>query len=415
MYIERRIHQDIKRHIERKEYTIITGPRQSGKTSLIKALFRELKDENRDVSYLTFEDRDIPKAIDNHPEELFSYVKRPAKSMAGNQNDTDTLFLFIDEVQYAADPSHFLKYLYDAYGRNLKVIATGSSAFYIDRKFKDSLAGRKRIFELKTLSFDEWLKFRGDLSLMNDLKLIREQKNYISADHRQLSDLFHEYLIYGGYPAVTLEKDKSEKAFILKELKNSFLKKDIDESGIANSDKFYSLLAVLSDQTGNLVNRNELANTIGLDNKTIDKCLYTLQKCFHIELVKPFFQNQRKEITKMPKVFYKDSGMRNIAINRLFDFRDRQDQGQLIENYAYNRLTELYDQDLIRFWRTSDKQEVDFVISTTYREGLAYEVKMQCQGIKHAGYKKFIQSYPDFQFRIISHEIHDNCLWILRL
>ena len=111
MYIERKIHQVIKRHIERKEYTIITGPRQSGKTSLVKALFRELKDENRAVSYITFEDRDILKAIDKHPEEVFSYVKRPAKSMEDNQNDAEKQFLFIDEVQYAADPSHFLKYL----------------------------------------------------------------------------------------------------------------------------------------------------------------------------------------------------------------------------------------------------------------------------------------------------------------
>lgn len=415
MYIERKIHQVIKRHIERKEYTIITGPRQSGKTSLVKALFRELKDENRAVSYITFEDRDILKAIDKHPEEVFSYVKRPAKSMEDNQNDAEKQFLFIDEVQYAADPSHFLKYLYDEYGKNLKVIATGSSAFYIDRKFKDSLSGRKRIFELKTLSFDEWLMFRGEHSLMNDLKLIREQNDYISPDHRQLSESFHEYLIYGGYPEVTLEKDKSEKLLILKELKNAFLKKDIDESGIADSDKFYSLLAVLSDQTGNLVNRNELANTIGVDNKTIDKYLYTLHKCFHIELVKPFYQNQRKEITKMPKVFFKDSGMRNMAINRLFDFGDRQDQGQLIENYVFNRLAEIYDKDIIRFWRTADKQEVDFVISTAYKDGLAFEVKMQCQGIKHAGYQKFIQSYPDFRFRIISHEIDDKCHWILRL
>ena len=335
--------------------------------------------------------------------------------MEDNQNDAEKQFLFIDEVQYAADPSHFLKYLYDEYGKNLKVIATGSSAFYIDRKFKDSLSGRKRIFELKTLSFDEWLMFRGEHSLMNDLKLIREQNDYISPDHRQLSESFHEYLIYGGYPEVTLEKDKSEKLLILKELKNAFLKKDIDESGIADSDKFYSLLAVLSDQTGNLVNRNELANTIGVDNKTIDKYLYTLHKCFHIELVKPFYQNQRKEITKMPKVFFKDSGMRNMAINRLFDFGDRQDQGQLIENYVFNRLAEIYDKDIIRFWRTADKQEVDFVISTAYKDGLAFEVKMQCQGIKHAGYQKFIQSYPDFRFRIISHEIDDKCHWILRL
>jgi len=187
MYIQRKIQSEIKRHLERKEFTIITGARQSGKTSLIQDIFRELRNENKTVSYITFEDRDILSAINTHPEEVFSFVKRPAKSLDRIQKEKGKLFLFIDEVQYAADPSNFLKYLYDVYGGNLKVIATGSSAFYIDRKFKDSLAGRKRIFELKTLSFDEWLQFRDYQSLLDELNLVRAQNGYISSDYRQLS------------------------------------------------------------------------------------------------------------------------------------------------------------------------------------------------------------------------------------
>ncbi len=171
----------------------------------------------------------------------------------------------------------------------------------------------------------------------------------------------------------------------------------------------------MAGQTGNLVNRNELANTIGVDNVTIDKYLYVLQNCFHAELVKPFFNNQRKELTKMPKVFFKDSGMRNIALNRLFDFRDREDQGQLIENYIFNRLAEKYDKDSIRFWRTTDKQEIDFVISTSSNQGLAFEVKLKCPETKPAGNKKFMENYSEYQLRIISHDIHPGCYWILKL
>jgi uncharacterized protein len=415
MYIQRKIHPEIRKHLERKEFTIITGPRQSGKTSLIQELYREIQNENKTVSYITFEDRDILSAINEHPEEVFLFVKRPAKSLDSTQKEAERVYLFVDEVQYAADPSNFLKYLYDVYGGNLKVIATGSSAFYIDRKFKDSLAGRKRIFELKPLSYDEWLLFRGYRSLMDELNLVREQKEYISSNYRQLSAEFNEYLVYGGYPAIVLENDKAEKLLLLKELKNAFLKKDIDEAGIVNPDKFYALLVILAGHTGSLVNRNELANTIGVDNKTIDKYLYVLQNCFHIGLVKPFYKNQRKELTKMPKVFFKDSGMRNIALNRFFDFRDREDQGQLIENYVFNRLAEIYDKDMIRFWRTTDKQEVDFIVSASFNEGLAFEVKMKCQGIKPAGNKKFMESYPDFQFRIVSYAMDKGCNWILKL
>jgi len=80
----------------------------------------------------------------------------------------------------------------------------------------------------------------------------------------------------------------------------------------------------------------------------------------------------------MPKVFFKDSGMRSIALNRLCDFKDREGQGQLIENYVFNRLSELYDKDIIRFWRSTDRQEVEFIVSASFKEGLAFEVKMKC-------------------------------------
>ena len=127
-------------------------------------------------------------------------------------------------------------------------MATGSSAFYIDKKFSDSLAGRKRIFELKTLSFEEWLSFRKQDELYNELLNIRQRSEYISISYREILDMFHEYLIYGGYPAIVLENKKDEKILLLKELKDSFLKKDMDESGISYPDKFYNFLTILADR-----------------------------------------------------------------------------------------------------------------------------------------------------------------------
>lgn len=414
MYIQRQIHEKIKNHLKRKEYTIITGSRQCGKTSLIQAIYRELQNDKEQVSYVTLEDQDILSAINTHPEEVFSFAIRPEKSLNENKKDK-TVFLFIDEIQYAADPSNFLKYLYDVYGENLKIIATGSSAFYIDDKFTDSLAGRKRIFELHTLSFGEWLKFKGSLRPLSELEQVRQQKGYISSVHRELLDHLNEYLVFGGYPEIALENNKEEKILLLKELKNSFLKKDIDEAGINFHDKFYTLITLLAGQTGNLVNRNELANTIGVDNKTIDKYLNVLQKCFHIELVRPFYSNQRKELTKMPKVYFKDTGMRNIALNRFFDFKDREDQGQLLENYVHNRLTDLYDRDSIKYWRTTDNKEVDFVVTTSFKEGLAYEVKLKYKNFKMASKKKFIENYPGYPLEVLSYSINNECKWILNL
>ncbi|MFW5831326.1 MAG: ATP-binding protein [Prolixibacteraceae bacterium] len=415
MYIQRKIHSDLKKHLNRKEYTIITGPRQCGKTSLIKAIYKELQEENKQVGFITFEDQEILSAINNHPEEVFAYATRPKKKLNSAEYKSQRFFLFIDEIQYAENPSNFLKYLFDVYGENLKIIATGSSAFYIDDKFKDSLAGRKRVYELQTLSFEEWLQFSGYEHLLPELEKIRLQKEYISSAKRELMDRFNSYLIFGGYPEVALEKDINERILLLKELKNAFLKKDIDEAGINYHDKFYMLLTILAGQTGNMVNRNELANTIGVDNKTIDNYLYVLQNSFHIELIKPFYSNLRKELIKMPKVYFKDTGMRNSALNRFYDFNTREDQGQLLENYVYKRLTNLYDKDNIKFWRTADKKEIDFVVTTSFNEGLAYEIKMNCRNLNLTSKRKFTQHYPGYRFSAVSYNINNDCEWVIKL
>lgn len=415
MYFQRKIHQEIRKHLQRKEYTIITGARQCGKTSLIKALFGELSDEGKIVNFISFEDRDILSAINKHPEEIFSFTRRPEKLLTSSNGKNQPFILFIDEVQYANDPSNLLKYLYDIYSENLKIIATGSSAFYIDTKFTDSLAGRKRLFELKTLDFEEWLKFRKLGDMLKELDLIKNQNDYYSASSKELLERFNDYLIFGGYPEVVLENDVNEKINLLRDIKNSFVKKDIDESGIKSPDKFYDLLRILAGQAGNLVNRNELSNTVGVDNKTIDKYLYILQKCFLIELVKPFYSNLRKELTKMPKVFFKDHGLRNVALNRFFEFQQREDQGALLENYVFNRLTGIFDNDSIRFWRTTENKEVDFVINTAYGQGLAYEVKMNCQNFKQYSLNKFKEAYPNYPVELISYNIDKNCKWALKL
>jgi len=415
MYIQRQIHRDIKKHLSRKEYTLITGPRQSGKTSLLQALYKELESNGDAVSFLTFEDRDILTAINDHPEEVFSFVQRPEKYLNSSSEAKKPLFLFIDEIQYAADPSNFLKYLYDVYNRNLKIIASGSSAFYMDQKFTDSLSGRKRVFELQTLTFEEWLVFKGSDKLSKELQNIRSLQDYISTNSRELTELFSEYLIFGGYPEVALETNRDEKIKLLKDIRDSFLKRDIDESGISNADKFYYMLTLLAGQTGNIVNRNELANTIGVDNKTVQKYLFVLENCFHIELLKPFHTNLRKELTRMPKIFFKDSGLRNSSLNRFFDFNSREDRGALIENYVHKRLTELYDPDIIKYWRTTDKAEIDFIINASLNEGLAYEVKLKCKSGKTTSVKKFTENYPAYPLEVISYEMDKNCIWILKL
>ncbi len=413
MIKDRQLYSDIREHFKKKEYSIIIGARQVGKTTLIQKFYSELKTKTPDIFYITFEDKSILSDINENIENLFRYISRPAKPLF--QNQRKRVVLFIDEIQYAEDPSNLLKYLYDTYQENLKIIATGSSPFYIDSRFRDSLAGRKRIFHLKPLNFNEFLIFKDELELQQELNRIRNKKEYISGRYNDLLYYFDEYLTYGGYPKVVLEKNTEEKKLLLNELLTSFLKKDIYESNIEEEQKFYNLIAVLSSQIGKLLNKNEIANTLGLNIRTVEKYLYILQKCFYIDLLNPFFRNVRKEITKMPKVYFNDFGIRNKVLNRFGNLSERLDKGELIENYIFVRLNEQYSKEQIKFWHTTSNREVDFIISETYDYGKAYEVKFSGSEFRPTKYKKFIGSYSAFPLECISYKTTKTCMPILKL
>ncbi|RMF20867.1 MAG: ATP-binding protein [Bacteroidetes bacterium] len=393
----------IRKHLKEKPYTIISGARQVGKTSLLRILYQELKQQGETVFYLSFEDLNVLEAVNQHPERVFDFTRRKPSRIL-EKTDEKRVFLLIDEVQYARNPTNFLKYLFDTYDRNLKLIGTGSSAFYIDRDFKDSLAGRKRVFTLTPLSFSEALHFQEADPLIEELRLLHQRPGYQSLYLADLQRYFFDYLVYGGYPAVVLEKDATGKQFLLNELKNAYLKRDILESGVAMENKFYLLFQLLADQVGSLLNKHELARTVQVDTKTVDNYLYVLQKCFHIYLLKPFFRNLRKELTKMPKVFFNDLGLRNALLNRFGPVQQRADKGALLEQYFFNQLRLAYQTDQLKFWRTADGKEIDFVIEEQFNEGKAIEVKWDAAKFQPSKYKQFTQAYPAFQLQCWSQQ-----------
>jgi predicted AAA+ superfamily ATPase len=387
-------------HLAKPQHSILIGPRQVGKTTLVKQLAKILEDQGEQFYFLTFEDPAILDAVNQHPENIFNYTQLPSAMPEGKK-----LYLIIDEVQYADNPSNFLKLLYDKYKEQVKVIATGSSAFYIDKSFKDSLAGRKRVFELFPLSFDEFLHFKQEDGLAGELQEMRDREKYQSASRLKINALFDEYLIYGGYPEVVLAETEQEKQEILKELVNSYMKKDALEAGIREEQKFFRLARLLADQAGNMVNNNELGNTLQLTGPTVDNYTYIMQKSFIISLLTPFYGNLRKELTKMPKVYFTDNGLRNVLVNNFNKLNDREDKGQLLENYVYNRLIKLYDADSLHYWRTADGNEVDFIVEQGIKLGLAYEVKYNNDQFKPNKYQKFTEGYPGFELRCVSREI----------
>lgn len=390
-------------HLERKEFTILIGPRQVGKTTLLKQVNEYNKKKNQISILITFENPEILTQINIHPENIFRFVPKPT--------DTNTVFLLIDEIQYAENPSNFLKYLYDTYAPNLKIVATGSSAFYIDQKFTDSLAGRKIVFQIYSLDFEEYLLFKGREDLITELNLIQKQEQYLSANYKDLDFQLLEYMQFGSYPAVVLETNPEYKLSLLKELRNSFLKKDILESDIEHEDKFYMLTTILASQIGNTINQHELARTLKLNEKTLNRYLFILQKCFHINLVKPFFQNIRKELTKMPKIYFNDLGLRNVMLNQFDMTATRLDKGALFENLIHNILRDK-NIESVKYWRTADGNEVDFVIETSFNQGYAIEAKWNAENYKASTYKKFTENYPNLPLKLMSMEFSNpqNCI-----
>ena len=293
--IRRSKYETLLAHASAKEFTILIGARQTGKSTLLRQVADTLIAVGETVTLLNLERKDILLELNQNPENVFSYSPL---------QDNRKVYVLIDEVQYLTDPTNFLKLLYDEYADRLKIIATGSSAFYIDRQFTDSLAGRKKIIELQTLDFEEFLLFRQQNDLLDDLRAIRQKAKQKSIYDAQLWSQLDEYINYGGYPAVVLESDMNAKIERLQDIRDSFVKRDILEAGITDETRFYRLMMVLASQTGNLLNVNELANTLRLTHNLADNYLFVLQKCFHVSLVKPFFQNLRKELVKMPKLVF---------------------------------------------------------------------------------------------------------------
>lgn len=390
--ITRALYFDLLNHVPEKECTILIGARQTGKSTLLKQLQDALLKNGETVVLLNLERKDILLELNQSPENIFRYF--PAK---GKRN-----YLLVDEVQYLQDPTNFLKLLYDEYAPKLKIIATGSSAFYIDRQFKDSLAGRKKIFELPTLDFKEFLLFKNQETLLAEYQSLIKGTIQKSTREPQLWTALDEYINYGGYPAIVLEPKINHKIERLQEIRDSFVKRDILEAGIADETKFFKLMILLASQIGNLVNTNELANTLKITHPAAENYLYILRKCFHIEMVKPFFSNVRKELVKMPKVYFNDLGLRNVLVNYFSPIEQRADKGALLENYVYRSLSDRLNRDQIKFWRTADGNEVDFVLEENNKQGKAIEVKFSEAEANTKKYKKFTELYPNYPVQFFS-------------
>lgn len=361
--IQRNLFNELKSEAERKEISFIVGPRQAGKTTLMLFLKKYLEGRGKKTVYLNL-DIEANAQYFTSQADLIAKIKLEIGESGG--------FVFIDEIQRKENAGLFLKGIYDM---NLpyKFFVSGSGSVELKEKIKESLVGRKRMLELSTLTFDEFVNYKTDYYYKDKLL------NFFALEKEKIKQLLKEYLIFGGYPKVVLEETAEEKQKAISEIYQSYIERDIYYLlKIQKDEAFTKLVKLLSNQIGQLVNHSELSSTLSISIKTLKKYLWYLEKTFVLKKVTPYFRNSRKEITKSPIYYFSDLGMRNFASGIFGQSLAIENDGFIFQNFIFNLLNgNIKNQPTeIHFWRTKDKAEVDFIIDTGV-EQIPIEVKYQ--------------------------------------
>ncbi len=218
------------------------------------------------------------------------------------------------------------------------------------------LVGRIFVFTLYPFSFEEYLNYKNP-----DLYGLLLKANLSKPVIERILPYFNEFCIYGGYPRVLLAKDKDEKELVLKNIYNTYFLKEIKEIlNLPDDYRLTKLIHALALQTGGIANYHEISNITGFKYNELLRHLNILEKTFIIIKSLPFYTNKRTELVKAPKIFFLDSGFRNVIIKNFLALESRTDKGSLYENFTAGEIIKSgFD---VKYWRTKSMAEVDFII-----------------------------------------------------
>lgn len=367
--ITRTIYQDIRHELSQGKVIVLLGPRQVGKTTLLK----ELLTESMNGQWFNADEGDIREAIEN------ASTSTQLRNIIG----ANTQIVIIDEAQQIKGIGHKVKLLYDTYPE-LQIILSGSSSLDLHDALDEPLTGRKVEFHLFPLS---------NIELAEDTSAMEEQRK------------LETRLIYGSYPEVINNPGKERE--VLLELSNSYLYKDIlIFDGIKKSSFIQKLLQALAFQLGSEVRYHELAQTVGnIDPATVEKYLDILEKMFVIYKLPAFSRNLRNELKKGKKYYFYDNGIRNILINNFSYLEFRQDKGALWENYLlverWKRNSYARRHVLRYFWRTHDQAEIDYIEEI---DGTLHAFEFKWKKGKKRFPKSFLEAYPEHSTEVVNRE-----------
>jgi predicted AAA+ superfamily ATPase len=369
--ISRLLSDRLRQKLFKQKAIIVLGPRQVGKTTLLK----NLAFEQDEILWMNADEFDI--------QQLLSAVSSSSiKMLMGKKK-----ILVLDEAQRIENIGLKLKLITDNLP-DIQVIATGSSSFDLANRINEPLTGRKWEYNMFPLSYQEMVNHHGIL-----------EENRLLA-HR---------LVYGYYPEVVTNVGEEEER--LKLISHSYLYKDVLLwERIHKSDKLVRLLQALAFQIGSQVSYSELGSICGMDAKTIEKYINLLEQAFVIFRLPSFSRNLRNELKSSRKIYFYDNGIRNAVINNFNPVGLRNDIGFLWENFLvserqkYNAYNQLNKNSF--FWRTVNQQELD-LIEEFGGQLHAYEFKWNSKKqVKLT--KTFQNAYPDATFQVITqNNIHE--------
>ena len=368
--IKRTLQKVLEQYMGKGKAILLIGARQVGKSTLFRMLTETIMEDT-----LLWLNCDLQNVRDT----LTNPTLTTLQLLFGNKN-----VVVIDEAQRVTNVGMTLKLIVDNFP-HIQLLVTGSSALDLHNRLNEPLTGRKIEYHLYPISTGELYASKGLVGL---------------------NELFERRMIYGSYPDVLLGDLPPEKVLI--ELTDSYLYKDILEmEGLRKSSVLQKLLVALALQVGSEVSYNELSKTVGVDNKTVEKYIDILEKCYIVFRLNSFSRNIRSELTKSKKIYFYDLGVRNAVLRSFAPLDLRQDNGALWENFfiaerlKYNhyadRLVNAY------FWRTSDKQEIDYIEEVNGELHL-FEMKWNARKQKTKLPNLFVESYRPQQANVITPE-----------
>lgn len=317
---------------------VLLGPRQVGKTTLLKQLRAGMRGRGEVLNGDYLDDRN-----------LLVPERRALRELAQGLD-----YLFVDEAQNIEQIGTTLKLLHDEYPR-VRVLATGSSSFDLSRRTGEPLTGRQISFKLFPIAWSE-----------------------LAPSTRDRTATIERSLVYGGYPESITIESAADRVDYLRQLVADYLLKDIFRQVDVDASKLTDLLRLIAFQIGSEVSLSEIGRQLHMDVKTVSRYLHFLEAAFVIVTLRGFSRNLRKEVAKSRKVYFVDLGIRNALIQAFQPLSARNDAGQLWENFllvermkrnAYQRTDTNY-----YFWRTYDRQEID-LIEEEHGHLRAYEFK----------------------------------------